>query len=320
MTGKAAATGKKAILELGEAALFRSWAVGSGKYSIATAKRMAGRVRRLSAILDVFTPRVEEYWKWVEHELSRGKKEKSVANDICDLAAWFAFKGIQMQLPRLRQRRAPEPWVPDENAVLAMLARQERRADRAAAARDRAMIDLFAFGGIRLGELVQLNLDDLRDGLLHVRSEKREKERMIGLPDFVMNDISRYITTYRIETSNALFTTKKGRVTYDYIRKIIKTEGERAGAPNMHPHALRHFCGTALVNAGVNLRAVQMHLGHASISTTQIYTHLKETKVAEVVASAFEECFRRETETDAFAPKVAYAFAGDNLPGAGVGI
>ena len=303
-----------------EKAGFRTWAVGTGKYSVATAKRMAGRVARLSLILDVFNPVAEEYWKWVEKELSRGKKEKSVANDICDLNAWFEYKHISVNLPRLRQRRSPEPWVPDDNIVLAMISRQDRRPDRSAAARDKVIIEVFAFGGIRVGELVQLNLDDLRDGLLHVRSEKREKERMIGLPDFVMNDISRYITTYRIETSNALFTTKKGRVTYDYIRKIVKQEGARVGAPGMHPHALRHFCGTALVNAGVNLRAVQMHLGHASISTTQIYTHLKETKVAEVVASAFENCFRKEVGKTEFGKEVVNTCEGGNVPSAGVGI
>jgi len=70
---------------------------------------------------------------------------------------------------------------------------------------------------------VNLNIDDLRDGNLFIRSEKNEKNRLVPLPDGLVNDLQKYIEHYRMQTDpRALFTSKKGRMDYNYIRKVIK--------------------------------------------------------------------------------------------------
>jgi site-specific recombinase XerD len=80
-------------------------------------------------------------------------------------------------------------------------------------------------------------------------------------------------------------------MSYSAVRKMVKREGRMAGIEQMHPHALRHWCATRLVRSGVNLRAVQVHLGHASVSTTQLYTHLSTEEAAREVTGAFDRVF-----------------------------
>ena len=113
-----------------------------------------------------------------------------------------------------------------------------------------------------------------------------------------MDDVKKYINDYRPNTDQtALFTTPKGRMTYDYIRNIAKRIGAFTGIKKFHWHAARHWCATALLKGyrgakPIDVRMVQIHLGHRSLRTTQRYTHVTQYEVAEVVRSRLGEIFQ----------------------------
>ncbi|MBX8638556.1 MAG: site-specific integrase, partial [Thermoplasmata archaeon] len=176
-----------------EMANFRTWAVGTGKYSLTTSVRMTRTVRSLYRKLDLDNPSTEALWAYVERQLKKGRRDGTINNQMKDIAAWFRFKGIKLQVPSLRQRRSKEPWVPKDDEVFRLIRVCEEGKNRITALRNKTIIEIMAFCGLRLGEVVQLNISDVQNEYLHVRSEKLEAERKVGLPDFVRSDIMTYL-------------------------------------------------------------------------------------------------------------------------------
>ena len=279
-----------------EMANFRTWAVGTGKYSLTTSVRMTRTVRSLYRKLDLDKPSTEALWAYVERQLKKGRRDGTINNQMKDIAAWFRFKGIKLQVPSLRQRRNKEPWVPKDDEVFRLIRVCEEGKNRITALRNKTIIEIMAFCGLRLGEVVQLNISDVQNEYLHVRSEKLEAERKVGLPDFVRSDIMTYLKQRKSKDARALFTSSRNRLSYSSMRRMVKREGAKAGIRDMHPHALRHWCATRLVRSAVNLRAVQVHLGHASIATTQLYTHLSSEEAARDVRRAFETVYMNRSQ------------------------
>ena len=159
--------------------------------------------------------------------------------------------------------------------------------------RNRLIIELFSFTGVRVGELVKVNLEDIKDGHLYVRSEKGEKDRHVPLPEGVQEHISTYVEKFRMQSDpRALLTTDQGRMPYEYIRSMIKKIGVRNGLPDIHAHSFRHFYGTYMYRLTNDLRLVQILLGHARIETTTIYEHLSTIEAADKGAPAVEKLFR----------------------------
>ena len=136
------------------------------------------------------------------------------------------------------------------------------------------------------------------------REYKLEAIRLISLTDEAMENVNAFIRFYRPQTdSSALFTTSKGRMTYQYARNIVKATAARAGAPKFHAHSARHYCATALLRAGVDIRRAQTYLGHRSLKSTQRYTHLSNTEVAKSMKSKLEELFREKLDDTGFEHK-----------------
>ena len=94
--------------------------------------------------------------------------------------------------------------------------------------------------------------------------------------------------------SNFVFPEKAPQAlfSYQYLRNIVKGIAVRAGAPQFHAHSARHYCATALLRAGVDIRRVQTYLGHRSLRSTQRYTHLSNSEVAKDMKIKLEELFR----------------------------
>ena len=200
--------------------------------------------------------------------------------------------------------KTPEAWFPTDDEMDRIITAAGRSPDKSASSRDTSIMHILFFGGIRIGELIRLNLDDIRDIGIYVRSEKGEKPRMVGLPDKVMESLNNYVTNYRYTTDpKALFTTKSGRITYPYARKRIKEIGAKAGVPRFHAHAARHKCATMLIlgyrgSIPVDIRQVQIHLGHSSLATTQRYTHVTSETVASSIKDVYNRVFKRRQKTE----------------------
>jgi integrase/recombinase XerD len=140
--------------------------------------------------------------------------------------------------------------------------------------RDSAIIHVLGFAGLRVGELCHLLLEDVEfeRNILHVRSGKGDKDREVVLEDRTRAALDRYLTerTLAGESSSRLFPV--GPVT---VERIVRRAAHSAGIPRrVTPHMLRHTLATALLSRGCDIRYIQKLLGHASVATTQIYTHV----------------------------------------------
>ncbi|HEY4069348.1 MAG TPA: site-specific tyrosine recombinase XerD [Burkholderiaceae bacterium] len=159
--------------------------------------------------------------------------------------------------------------------------------------RDRTMLELMYASGLRVSELVTLKSVhlSLSDGALRVTG-KGSKERLVPFGDEAHAWITRYLAEGRgailgRQTSDALFVTARGGpMTRQMFWKLIKAHALRGGVHvPLSPHTLRHAFATHLLNHGADLRAVQMLLGHADISTTTIYTHIARERLKQLHAA-----------------------------------
>ncbi len=193
---------------------------------------------------------------------------------------------------KLSNARLPArfPKALNEAQVEDLLAAPEIEADLGL--RDRAMLELLYATGLRVSELVGLRLAglSLNDGLVRVTG-KGSKERIVPIGEESRVWVERYFATARPallngRTSDAVFVTQRGAaMSRQMFWRLIKRYAVRAGisAP-LSPHGLRHAFATHLLNHGADLRVVQLLLGHADISTTQIYTHVARERLRAVHA------------------------------------
>jgi len=180
-------------------------------------------------------------------------------------------------------RRLPSLLSRDE--VGRLLAQPDPRSP--AGRRDRAMLELLYATGLRVSELVSLELNDLNlETRVLVARGKGSKERLVPVGAPAAEAVRAYLATAREallrgRRSKDLFVTPRGgRMTRQGFAKIVGRHARAAGILRpISPHKLRHSFATHLLEGGADLRAVQAMLGHADVSTTQIYTHVDRTHV-----------------------------------------
>jgi len=177
------------------------------------------------------------------------------------------------------------------------LLEQPTRQSTPEAKRDSAMLQLLYASGMRVSELVSLNVEDIDTGSGSVRCfGKGHKERIIPIHPRAASVVDEYIREGRLrllrrDNETALFLNHRGeRLTRQGFWQILKEYAKSAGLEGeVTPHTLRHSFATHMLSGGADLRAVQELLGHANISTTQVYTHL----TTEHVRQAYEKSHPR---------------------------
>lgn len=218
---------------------------------------------------------------------------KTVARRLSTLRSFFKFltrEGhiksnpiVSVSSPKL-QKRLPSFLTEEEVSRLieAGFAKNEM------GARDKAILETFYSTGIRIGELVGLNLEDVDciSGIVKVRG-KGKKERIVPIGEKAICAIREYLER-RAKKQEALFLNRRGsRITDRGVRNIVRKYLRLAGLKQgISAHTFRHSFATHLLNRGADLRSVQELLGHASLSTTQIYTHLTTEKLKSVYDKA----------------------------------
>lgn len=171
--------------------------------------------------------------------------------------------------------------------------------------RDRAILELLFSAGLRVSELVSLNKSNLNleRQEMSIRG-KGKKLRIVFISDFARNALTEYLKK-RTDIDEALFIrlrykalesfTDDLRLTPRSIQRIVKSHAASAGiVKNVHPHTLRHTFATDLLRNGADIRSVQTMLGHSSIITTQIYTHVTNNRLKEV----YKKYHRKKTSSD----------------------
>jgi integrase/recombinase XerD len=224
-----------------------------------------------------------------EHPVTRASTANRRLAVLRRFYRWAVRERVAADDPTVRlrgaRRAARFPRTISEAQVEALLAAPDDSV--ALGLRDRAMFELLYATGLRVSELVNLKLSELSltEGLVRVMG-KGSKERIVPLGEVARDWVERYFKRGRHElldgrVSDAVFVTQRGEgMSRQMFWVLVKRYALRAGiqAP-LSPHGLRHAFATHLLNHGADLRVVQMLLGHADISTTQIYTHVARARL-----------------------------------------
>lgn len=163
--------------------------------------------------------------------------------------------------------------------------------------RDRAILELFYSAGLRLSELAGLGMNDidLRDATVSVRG-KGQKDRILPLGRFAIKALKNWLNCRpeRQPKTDRVFISRDGNsLSTRSIQQRIKLRGQQQGIEQIHPHMLRHSFASHLLESSGNLRGVQELLGHANLSTTQVYTHLDFQHLSKVYDAAHPRAQRK---------------------------
>ncbi len=215
-------------------------------------------------------------------ENSARRKFSSVKNCFKYLNGENLIQSYVFANIKLRKKRETIPKVMDQKTVNKLL--NSIKVKDKLSARDKVMFEILYASGIRISELTNIKLSDinLNENLIKVTG-KATKERYVPINETANKYIKLYLTEYRLLFANRseyLLVNQHGKqITRQGCNKIIKKYGKIVGIDNLTPHVFRHSIATHLLNNGVDLKIVQEILGHADISTTQIYTHTAKAKL-----------------------------------------
>ncbi|MBT6690015.1 tyrosine-type recombinase/integrase [archaeon] len=146
------------------------------------------------------------------------------------------------------------------------------------------MISLIYAAGLRVSELTNLKIQDLNlpEKIGHIRQAKGNKDRIFNIPDFLFDQIEHQIKRQTKQNQEYLFSGRIGKISTRNIQKIVSQAAKRADLKNVHTHTLRHSFATHLLEDGIDIRKIQELLGHANLSTTQIYTHVSNEEIKKI--------------------------------------
>ena len=235
------------------------------------------------AIGDVTTDSLRTYLHWLDR---KGEKPSSLARKLACLRSFYRFHvregtveknpAEDIRSPKL-PKTLPRVLTKDDANVLM----EFPRGITPLSLRDRAILETLYSTGARVSEAVGLNLGDLdrSGGLVHLRGKGR-KERIVPVGDVALQAIHAYRASLTHAAgddrpSTPLFLNHRGgRLTARSVARLVARYSSNLAGGAVSPHALRHSYATHLLDEGADLRAIQELLGHASLSTTQKYTHL----------------------------------------------
>ena len=228
--------------------------------------------------------------------MTAGLAPRSVARTIACVRGFYKFLLIEKRIAAdpAEDLRAPRAWpaLPkylDVAQVDRLLAQPDVSTPRGV--RDKALIELLYATGLRVSELLALKAGDMSlDAGYLTCIGKGDKQRIVPLGESAADWVRRYLADARPallkgRKSKWLFVNARagGQLSRVGFWKILKAYGTQAGVPRgLSPHVLRHSFATHLLDRGADLRAIQMMLGHADLSTTQIYTHVLEARLRTV--------------------------------------
>lgn len=235
----------------------------------------------------VQTESIRAYLHWLDR---KREKSTSMARKLASLRSFYRYLQREDMVglnpaEAIRTPKQPKhlPRVLTKDDAAALM--EFPAGQTGSSLRDRALLETLYSTGARVSELVGINLEDLRasEGLVHLRGKGR-KERIVPIGDVALRAIqaclaqrplldSRDLTTKRV-SSPVFRNSRGGRLTTRSVARIVAGYSNRLAGGSVSPHTLRHSFATHLLDEGADLRSIQEMLGHASLSTTQKYTHL----------------------------------------------
>jgi integrase/recombinase XerC len=208
----------------------------------------------------------------------------STARKLSSLRAFFQFLVRRRVIASNAAKLVASPKRPRKLPRFLSADDAARLVEAPTLPRDRALCELLYGCGLRVSEAVGLDVTDLDGEELRVRRAKRGKERIVPIGRKAHEALVAYIGT---RGEGPMFLSARGkRLSDGEARRIVRRAVLRGGTPHATPHALRHSYATHLLDSGADLRSIQELLGHASLSTTQRYTHVSIAHLAQVYDAA----------------------------------
>lgn len=233
---------------------------------------------------------------FLQHLKDTGKSSRTIARHISSIRSFHQFllrekvatedPTVHLEMPKLDQKLPNMLSVSEIDKLISMPDTSKPQGKR-----DLALLEMLYGTGMRVSELIDLNLEDIHLSMGFVRVfGKGRKERIVPLGGSAIKACTIYVNEVRpqliakAKNSDAYFVNMRGtRLTRQGCWKILKGHAAKAGIQQeLTPHILRHSFATHLIENGADIRAVQEMLGHADISTTQIYTHVSKTRLKDV--------------------------------------
>ncbi len=285
---------------------------GASAHTIAAYRRDLTEYVRFLASRGVLEPddvARQDVTAYLVHLRTRGLAPASVERQAAALKGFHRFlvrEGVTENHPTAR---LPLPKVPERLPDVISIDDADRLLsqpfpDGASGLRDRAVLEVLYGCGLRASELVGLDvLDvDLEAGVLRVTG-KGDKQRIVPIGGAASRALDAYLQAGRPHlrparsvsaTDSAVFLSTRGRrMSRQSLHTLVRTYGERVGLEGLHPHTLRHSFATHMLEGGADLRALQDMLGHADISTTQVYTHVDRRHIREEYLSTHPRARKR---------------------------
>jgi integrase/recombinase XerD len=208
--------------------------------------------------------------------IERGYSKSTIYLYVRALQSFLSYLGIEnlgpLQAPK-RPQKVPDYLMSDEVSIILKNCRNLR---------ERLVVKLLVYTGIRVSELCSIRIQDidLNNKTLKIRNGKGDKDRLVVFSEKVVPDLKLYLMDVRDKKpkSDFLFPTSKSkRISPVTIERLVRVIVKRSGiTKKVTPHTFRHTFATSLLRNGADLRIIQILLGHSSISTTQIYTHVDD--------------------------------------------
>ncbi len=260
-------------------------------------QQLVGFLRKIGDVSDqiradrVGTEDIRGFLHWLDQ---KGEQASSLARKLACLRSFYRFlvrEGATQTNPAeaIRSPKLPKPLprVLTKDDAGALMEFPAGRSSQSL--RDRALLETLYSTGARVSELVEINLGDFNqaEGLVRLRGKGR-KERMVPIGDVAIRAIRNYRDSLQRsavsgQQSAPIFLNHRGgRLTTRSVARIVASYSSRLACGAVSPHALRHSYATHLLDEGADLRSIQEMLGHASLSTTQKYTHLAADQLAAV--------------------------------------
>lgn len=231
----------------------------------------------------------------LQHQRANGKSARTLSRHISSIRSFHQFllrekvteqdPTVHLELPKIEMKLPRVLSILEIDALI-----HSPDSHKPQGMRDIAILELLYGTGMRVSELLNLDLDDIHLSMGFVRVfGKGGKERIVPLGGSAIRACQEYVEVGRSQLikevkTDALFVNMRGgRLSRQGCWKLLKQHAQKAGIQKeMTPHILRHSFATHLIENGADLRAVQEMLGHADISTTQIYTHVSRSRLKDV--------------------------------------
>ena len=240
----------------------------------------------------------EDVRRYAQHLEKKGKSNATVVRSVAALKSFYTYlmsiRAVQVNpakgfTPNRAERKLPSIL---SNHEVDLFLEQPDPSD-SKGCRDKAMLELLYATGIRVSELIALNVQDLNLSASFLRCRGRSKERVVPLYKTAVRAMAAYLNDVRPQLledpeETALFVNMSGeRMSRQGFWKIVKCYQDKAGIhKDITPHTLRHSFAAHLLENGADLRSIQEMLGHADISATQIYVQVVDQKLRDVYAKA----------------------------------